>query len=79
MSDALICGLAGAGAGIIAQLITYPLDTVNTRQQTDRNSKKMKKTLSTIEQMSQVVKQEGWDGLYGGLAPSLVGTAASQV
>ncbi|PHU18190.1 Peroxisomal nicotinamide adenine dinucleotide carrier [Capsicum chinense] len=51
---------------------------VNTRQQTDRNSKKMKKTLSTIEQMSQVVKQEGWDGLYGGLAPSLVGTAASQ-
>ncbi|PHT48571.1 Peroxisomal nicotinamide adenine dinucleotide carrier [Capsicum baccatum] len=78
MSDALICGLAGAGAGVIAQLITYPLDTVNTRQQTDRNSKKMKKTLSTIEQMSQVVKLEGWDGLYGGLAPSLVGTAASQ-
>lgn len=27
----------------------------------------------------QVVKQEGWDRLYGGLAPSLVGTAASQV
>lgn len=79
MSDALICGLAGAGAGIIAQLITYPLDTVNTRQQTDRTtSKKMKKTLGTIEQMCQVVKHEGWDGLYGGLAPSLVGTAASQ-
>ncbi|WMV31249.1 hypothetical protein MTR67_024634 [Solanum verrucosum] len=79
MSDALICGIAGAGAGIIAQLITYPLDTVNTRQRTDRNSKKMKKTLGTIEQMCQVVKQEGWDRLYGGLAPSLVGTAASQV
>ena len=27
----------------------------------------------------QVVKQEGWERLYGGLAPSLVGTAASQV
>ncbi|KAE8671904.1 hypothetical protein F3Y22_tig00111877pilonHSYRG00005 [Hibiscus syriacus] len=34
MSDALINGLAGAGGGIIAQLITYPLQTVNTRQQT---------------------------------------------
>ncbi|XP_015074905.1 peroxisomal nicotinamide adenine dinucleotide carrier [Solanum pennellii] len=78
MSDALICGIAGAGAGIVAQLITYPLDTVNTRQRTDRNSKKMKKTLGTIEHMCQVVKQEGWDRLYGGLAPSLVGTAASQ-
>lgn len=28
MSDALINGLAGAGGGIIAQLITYPLQTV---------------------------------------------------
>lgn len=78
MSDALISGLAGAGAGIVAQLITYPLATVNTRQQTDRNSKKMKKTIGTIEQMCQVVRQEGWDGLYSGLAPSLFGTAASQ-
>ncbi|XP_059317922.1 peroxisomal nicotinamide adenine dinucleotide carrier [Lycium ferocissimum] len=78
MSDALICGLAGAGGGIIAQLITYPLETVNTRQQMNRNSKTLKKTVGTIDQICQVVKQEGWDGLYGGLAPSLVGTAASQ-
>jgi adenine nucleotide transporter 17 len=26
----------------------------------------------------KVVKQEGWERLYGGLAPSLAGTAASQ-
>lgn len=31
MSDALINGLAGAGGGIIAQLITYPLQTVSRR------------------------------------------------
>ncbi|GAU39529.1 hypothetical protein TSUD_222990 [Trifolium subterraneum] len=52
MSDALINGLAGAGGGIIAQLITYPLQTV--------------------------VKHEGWEQLYGGLTPSLVGIAASE-
>ncbi|CAI9768334.1 unnamed protein product [Fraxinus pennsylvanica] len=78
MSDALISGLAGAGGGIIAQLITYPLQTVNTRQQTDRDPKKEKRSLGTMEQMFQVVKQEGWGRLYGGLTPSLVGTAASQ-
>ncbi|XP_057488805.1 peroxisomal nicotinamide adenine dinucleotide carrier-like [Actinidia eriantha] len=66
MSDALINGLAGAGGGIIAQLITYPLQT------------KEKRKLGTVEQMYQVVKHEGWSRLYSGLAPSLVGTAASQ-
>ncbi|TYI78281.1 hypothetical protein E1A91_D06G200200v1 [Gossypium mustelinum] len=71
MSDALINGLAGAGGGIIAQLITYPLQTVNTRQQTERDLKKEKRKLGTIEQMCQVVKQEGWERLYGGLTPSL--------
>lgn len=78
MSDALINGFAGAGGGIIAQLITYPLQTVNTRQQTERDPKKAKVKLGTIEQMCQVVQQEGWSRLYGGLTPSLVGTAASQ-
>lgn len=78
MSDALINGLAGAGGGIIAQLITYPLQTVNTRQQTERDPKKENRKLGTIQQMCQVVKHEGWGRLYGGLTPSLAGTAASQ-
>lgn len=78
MSDALINGLAGAGAGIVSQLITYPLQTVNTRQQTERKSKGDKNDPGTIEQMCQVVKQDGWGRLYAGLKPSLVGTATSQ-
>ncbi|KAI3836552.1 hypothetical protein MKX03_033040 [Papaver bracteatum] len=81
MSDALINGLAGAGGGIIAQLITYPLQTVNTRQQTDRDHKKgtkRKQDVGTLKQMIQVVNTEGWGRLYSGLAPSLFGTAASQ-
>ncbi|KAL6008648.1 hypothetical protein ACLOJK_034163 [Asimina triloba] len=45
-TNALVNGLAGAGGGIIAQIITYPLQTVNTRQQTERIAKKKKqKTL----------------------------------
>ncbi|KAL9402404.1 hypothetical protein Peur_006253 [Populus x canadensis] len=75
MSDALINGLAGAGGGIIAQLITYPLQTVNTRQQTERDVKRQKRKHGTIEQMCQ---NEGWGRLYSGLAPSVVGAACSQ-
>ncbi|XP_047089894.1 peroxisomal nicotinamide adenine dinucleotide carrier-like [Lolium rigidum] len=80
MSSAVVSGLAGAGAGIIAQIITYPLQTVNTRQQTERTAKKKKSgsDASTLFQMLQLVKTEGWGGLYSGLKPSLIGTAASQ-
>ncbi|RWW24413.1 hypothetical protein GW17_00011293 [Ensete ventricosum] len=125
MSNALVNGLAGAGGGIIAQIITYPLQTVNTRQQTERIAKKTSLaaaasggdlsssgaaqssaggTIYQILQVSssllpsprrtysssadsvsflltvglQLFKMEGWGGLYSGLKPSLMGTAASQ-
>uniref|UniRef100_A0A0D3F2M9 Peroxisomal nicotinamide adenine dinucleotide carrier-like n=1 Tax=Oryza barthii TaxID=65489 RepID=A0A0D3F2M9_9ORYZ len=91
MSSAAVNGLAGAGGGIIAQIITYPLQTVNTRQQTERSAKKKKANgaaianTSTLFQMLQCViellqlfQTEGWGGLYSGLKPSLIGTAASQ-
>lgn len=83
MSSAVVNGLAGAGGGIIAQIITYPLQTVNTRQQTERSAKKKKAgggatDTSTLFQMLQLIQTEGWGGLYSGLKPSLVGTAASQ-
>jgi len=78
MSDALINGLAGAGGGIIAQLLTYPLQTVNARQQTERDPTKPAFKNGATRQLYLVVKNEGWERLYGGLMPSLVGTAASQ-
>ncbi|KAF5956150.1 hypothetical protein HYC85_009006 [Camellia sinensis] len=73
MSNALVNGLAGAGGGIIAQIISYPLQTT---------------FLSFIDSHVfidgyysdyKVVRGEGWGGLYSGLKPSLLGTAASQV
>lgn len=49
MSDAIVNGLAGAGGGIIAQILTYPLQAVNTRQQTERKSKNSKLQASITE------------------------------
>lgn len=79
MSSALANGLAGAGGGIIAQIITYPLQTVNTRQQTERVSREGSDSRgSALFQILQVVRSEGLPGLYSGLKPSLLGTAVSQ-
>ncbi|XP_027090916.1 peroxisomal nicotinamide adenine dinucleotide carrier-like isoform X3 [Coffea eugenioides] len=88
MSNAVVNGLAGAGGGIIAQIITYPLQTVNTRQQTERVAKKDANLLvphqpppvagGTLLHMFEVIRSEGLGGLYSGLMPSLLGTAASQ-
>lgn len=59
---------------------------MNTRQQTERRAKEEagdadveSSRRGTLFQMLQVIKTEGWGGLYSGLKPSLVGTAASQV
>lgn len=81
MSNAVVNGLAGAGGGIIAQIITYPLQSVNTRQQTERIAKKSQSKGSsggTFVQILKVIRSEGLGGLYSGLKPSLLGTAASQ-
>ncbi|KAL8484352.1 hypothetical protein ACS0TY_026869 [Phlomoides rotata] len=80
MSNAIVNGLAGAGGGIVAQIFTYPLQTVNTRQQTERVAKDSRPaaTGSTLVHIFQVLKSEGLGGLYSGLKPSLLGTAASQ-
>ncbi|EXB56229.1 hypothetical protein L484_024766 [Morus notabilis] len=96
-NNAVANGVAGAGGGIIAQIITYPLQTVNTRQQTERRAKSKVSNskittadsssssssssgrASTLVQILQVIRSEGWGGLYSGLKPSLFGTAASMV
>ncbi|GMH06709.1 hypothetical protein Nepgr_008549 [Nepenthes gracilis] len=90
MSSAIANGLAGAGGGLIAQIITYPLQMVNTRQQTERAVKKgiddqcgplppsYHPSGGTLVQVLQVIRSEGLGGLYSGLKPSLFGTVASQ-
>lgn len=96
MSDAVVNGLAGAGGGIVAVLLTYPLQAINTRQQTERSAKAgniavdeedalafakaypTKLRTGVLHEIWEVIKNEGWTGLYRGLLPSLVGTACSQ-
>ncbi|PKA60392.1 Peroxisomal nicotinamide adenine dinucleotide carrier [Apostasia shenzhenica] len=79
MSHALANGMAGAGGGIIAQILTYPLQIVNTRQQTERTAEmSIERRLPSSSATEEVADVNGKEARRVGLKPSLLGTAASQ-
>lgn len=86
-SDAAISGISGAGSGIVALLVTYPLLTATTRQQTaapattaaTSSSQATTDEASTPENKSTMAwSTSGLASLYDGLGPALLGTTASQ-
>ncbi|KAF9327801.1 ADP/ATP carrier protein [Podila minutissima] len=60
--------LIGAGAGALAQIFTIPVAVVTTRQQTMPLGEQQ--DLKSTAQ--EIVREEGWTGLWKGLKPSLV-------
>ena len=86
--SAAVEGLAGAGGAIVALLATYPLLTINTRQQTQtatrrqgndggaKNQREAKKA-SVFEEASAILNTSGVAGLYAGLKPAFIGTICS--
>ncbi|KAF9309753.1 ADP/ATP carrier protein, partial [Podila horticola] len=60
--------LIGAGAGALAQIFTIPVAVVTTRQQTMPLGERQ--DLKSTAQ--EIVREEGWTGLWKGLKPSLV-------
>ncbi|KAG2643452.1 hypothetical protein PVAP13_2KG335500 [Panicum virgatum] len=79
MSSASVNEMAGAGGGIIAHIITYPLQTVNRAVGEEEEARERHHNTSTLFQLLQLIQMEGWGGLYSGLKPSLIATATSQV
>ncbi|KAK6145088.1 hypothetical protein DH2020_021908 [Rehmannia glutinosa] len=72
--------MAGAGGGIVAQIITYPLQTVKFIDPRHGNFYfwSISSMARSTDCSRQVCKSEGLGGLYSGVKPSLLGTAASQ-
>ena len=94
-NEAAVEGLAGAGGAIVALLTTYPLLTINTRQQTAAGSRKKgdgdraqgvesgeakePRAKSTLEEAREILTTSGVAGLYAGIKPAFVGTVCSNV
>lgn len=68
-SDNIAHALAGAGGGLLAMTLTYPLVTISTRAQVE--SKRAPST--TIDAVRSIVDREGIRGLYAGLDSALFG------
>lgn len=94
VNEAAVEGLAGAGGAIVALLTTYPLLTINTRQQTQKKALAKnnlnnssdgtkaggeEKRKTTLEEAREILRSRGVAGLYAGLKPAFVGTICSNL
>lgn len=67
----MIHAVAGAGGGMLAMTITYPLVTLSTRAAVETRSDER----SIKEVVLDIIRREGIAGLYGGVNSSLLGIA----
>ena len=72
-SDNIAHALAGAGGGLLAMTLTYPLITLSTRAQVE--SKRAE--TSTLAAVRHIINREGISGLYAGLDSALFGISVT--
>ena len=72
-SDNIAHALAGAGGGLIAMTLTYPLITLSTRAQVEAR----RSHASTLEAVKHIIDREGIRGLYAGLESALFGISVT--
>jgi len=72
-NDSVIHSVAGAAGGILAMTATYPLVFLSTRAANETKSQNK----STYQVVVDVLKHDGFQGLYNGLDSSLLGIAVT--
>ena len=72
-SDNIAHALSGAGGGLIAMTLTYPLITLSTRAQIESK----RADTSTLAAIRNIINREGVRGLYAGLDSALFGISVT--
>ncbi|KAK9458553.1 mitochondrial carrier domain-containing protein [Lipomyces oligophaga] len=76
-NDSVAQAVAGAGGGALAMVVTYPLITLSTRAQIERNkspsSQKSGQKQTIVSAASRIIQREGIGGLYSGIPTALFG------
>jgi solute carrier family 25 (peroxisomal adenine nucleotide transporter), member 17 len=72
-SDNIAHALAGAGGGLLAMTLTYPLITLSTRAQVESK----RADTSTLAAVRHIINREGLGGLYAGLDSALFGISVT--
>ncbi|KAJ3925615.1 MAG: mitochondrial carrier domain-containing protein [Lentinula lateritia] len=73
MNDSIMHAMAGAGGGVLAMTVTYPLVFLSTRAAVKTQSENK----SVYQAVMEVLEREGVLGLYSGLSSSLLGIAVT--
>jgi len=71
-SNPAVHALAGVLGGTIAFTITYPLITISTRMQVDKDNKN-----TTTDIIKKTLREEGWQGFFSGISSGIVGITAT--
>ncbi|CAG8444968.1 8385_t:CDS:10 [Ambispora gerdemannii] len=77
MSDNVAHALSGAGGGIIAMTLTYPLVTVSSRLQVQKSYEGANAYQGSVDTFAKILKNEGIRGLYSGMTSAIFGIAAT--
>ncbi|KAF9426985.1 hypothetical protein BGZ76_002522, partial [Entomortierella beljakovae] len=64
MSDSTVHAIAGAGGGIIAMALTYPLITVSSRLQVQKDKTDKEAYQNAFDAVKKILAKEGIAGLY---------------
>jgi adenine nucleotide transporter 17 len=72
-SDNIAHALSGAGGGLIAMTLTYPLITLSTRAQVEAS----RSSTSLLATIKHIIHREGFAGLYAGLESALFGISVT--
>ncbi|GBB83902.1 hypothetical protein RclHR1_10560012 [Rhizophagus clarus] len=75
MSENIAHALSGAGGGIISMALTYPLITVSSRLQVQKDTKGADAYKGGRDTIVKILKNEGFSGLYSGLNSAIFGIA----
>lgn len=72
-SDNIAHALSGAGGGLVAMTLTYPLITLSTRAQVEAS----RSSTSLLATVKHIIQREGFTGLYAGLDSALFGISVT--
>ncbi|KAF8939641.1 mitochondrial carrier domain-containing protein [Dissophora ornata] len=73
MSDSTVHAIAGAGGGIISMALTYPLITISSRLQVQKDKTSKEAYKNGLDAVKKIMAKEGISGLYSGLDSALFG------
>ncbi|KAI8148277.1 mitochondrial carrier domain-containing protein [Fennellomyces sp. T-0311] len=77
MSDNVAHALSGAGGGIVSMALTYPLVSISSRLQVQKNDASKDAYKNTLDAFFKILAKEGPRGLYSGLSSGVFGIAVT--